>query len=114
MAFGFEPNLPRLVVFDKPGSPNRLVDGYLGGRSLRPAPENVAFPVIATHFSRKFGSNARHTNGSRGRRDWRRSQFRDHPQDIGEQISRNRDLHHLEGDVAPVAHDFRADLDQLS
>jgi hypothetical protein len=36
----------------------------------------------------------------------------DQPQDVGEQVSRNCDLRHLEGDVA-AADDLRADLDQL-
>ena len=43
----------------------------------------------------------------------RRPQFRDQPQDVGEQVSRNGDLGHLEGDIAAVADDLRADLDQL-
>ena len=32
---------------------------------------------------------------------------------ISEHISAHRDLGHLEGDVAAMAHDLRADLDQL-
>jgi len=39
--------------------------------------------------------------------------FRDQPQDVGEEDSRNGDLGHLEGDIAGMAHDLRADLDQL-
>ena len=35
----------------------------------------------------------------------RRPQFRDQPQDVGEQISWNGDLGHLEGDIAAVADD---------
>ena len=35
-------------------------------------------------------------------RQWR-PQFRDQPQDVGEQSSRNGDLGHLEGDIAAVA-----------
>jgi hypothetical protein len=35
------------------------------------------------------------------------------PQDVGEQISRNGDLGHLERDIAPMADDLRANLDQL-
>ena len=42
----------------------------------------------------------------------RRPQFRDQPQDVGEQISRDGDLGHLERDVTTVAHDLRANLDQ--
>jgi hypothetical protein len=36
-------------------------------------------------------------------------QFRDRPQDVGEEVSRNRDLGHLERDRARVADDLRAD-----
>jgi hypothetical protein len=35
------------------------------------------------------------------------------PQDVGEQVSRNGDLSHLERDIAPVAHDLRANLDEF-
>jgi hypothetical protein len=35
------------------------------------------------------------------------------PQDVGEQVSRNGDLCHLERDIAPVAHDLRANLDEF-
>jgi hypothetical protein len=47
--------------------------------------------------------------------DWRRPwpQFGDQPQDLGEQRPRHGDLGHLEGDIAAVADDLRADLDQL-
>jgi len=40
-------------------------------------------------------------------------QFRDEPQDVGEEISWNGDFGHLEGDVATVTDDLSADLDQL-
>ena len=41
------------------------------------------------------------------------AQLGNHPQDVGEQVSWNGDLGHLEGDITPVADDLRADLDQL-
>jgi hypothetical protein len=41
------------------------------------------------------------------------AQSGDERQDFGEHLSRHRDLSHLEGDVAAVADDLRADLDQL-
>jgi hypothetical protein len=44
---------------------------------------------------------------------WRCSQSRDKPQDIGEQLSRHRDLGHLESDIAPMADDLGADLDEF-
>jgi len=34
-------------------------------------------------------------------------------QDVGEKVSGNGDLGYLERDVAPVADDLRADLDEL-
>ncbi len=46
-------------------------------------------------------------------RTWLRSEPVDAAQDVGEQVTRNGDLGHLEDDVAPVAHDLRADLDEL-
>src|ERR1700731_2459766 len=49
----------------------------------------------------------------RGRSGGRRSQFRDHSQDVGEEVFRNVDLGHLECNVATRADDLRADLDQL-
>jgi hypothetical protein len=53
-------------------------------------------------------------NASRWRWIWQRAQFRDQPQDVAEQMPGDGDLGHLEGDVAAVAHDLRADLDELS
>src|SRR5262245_4836145 len=44
---------------------------------------------------------------------WLRPQFRNEPQNLLEHLPCNGDLGHLEGDIAAVAHDFRADLDQL-
>jgi hypothetical protein len=52
-------------------------------------------------------------NASRSRDEWQRPQFGDQPEDFGEKVSRNGDLSHLEGDIAPVVDDLRADLDQL-
>jgi hypothetical protein len=42
-----------------------------------------------------------------------RPQLGDEPQDVCEEVPWNCDLGHLEGDIAPVAHHRRADLDQL-
>ncbi len=41
-----------------------------------------------------------------------RSEPLDATQDVGEEVSRDRDLRKLDCDVAPMAHDLRADLDQ--
>ena len=51
---------------------------------------------------------------SRWRWWWLRPQFRDEPQNLLEHLPWDGDLGHLEDDVAVVAHDLRADLDQLS
>jgi hypothetical protein len=57
------------------------------------------FVVIETHLSLGFWSNAKQSSTS-GRCGWRcRSQFRDQPQDIGQQSSRSGDLGYLEGDI---------------
>ena len=45
--------------------------------------------------------------------DRRRPKFRNHPQNIGEEISGNGDLGHLEANEARITDDLRADLDQL-
>jgi hypothetical protein len=42
-----------------------------------------------------------------------RPQFRDQPQDLLEHLPWDGDLGHLEGNIAAVADDLRADLDQL-
>src|SRR5499427_1131251 len=44
---------------------------------------------------------------------WQRPQFRDEPQNLLEHLPWDGDLGHLEGDIAAVAHDLRADLDEL-
>ena len=49
------------------------------------------------------------TRGCNGRRP----QFRDQPQNVGEDVSVNCDFGHLESDIAPMADDLRADLNQL-
>jgi hypothetical protein len=71
------------------------------------------FSVIEAHLSREFGSDAQRTNALRGRWIRWRSKFGNQPQDVGKQISRDGDLGHLESDVAPMADDLRADLDEL-
>ena len=43
----------------------------------------------------------------------RRSEPIDSAEDVGEQVTRDSDLGHLEDDVATVADDLRADLDEL-
>jgi hypothetical protein len=75
-----------------------------------PSAGNAGFVVIQTHLS--LGLNAKQSSASR-RYGCRWPQFRDQPQDIGEQISRDGDLGHLECDVAAVANDLRADLDEF-
>jgi hypothetical protein len=64
--------------------------------SARRAPDNADFIVIQTHLSFGFWSDAKQSSASRryGCRWW--PQFRDQPQDVGKQISRDGDLGHLE------------------
>src|SRR6516164_1430075 len=52
-------------------------------------------------------------NVSRWRWWWLRPQFRNEPQYLLEHLPWDRDLGHLEGDMATVAHDLRTNLDQL-
>src|ERR1700751_15539 len=80
---------------------------------LRGTPEDADLIVIKTHLSGALASNALHTIASRRCRIGRRPQLRDEPQDVGEEIFRDSTLGHLEGDVAAMAHDLRADLDQF-
>jgi hypothetical protein len=51
--------------------------------------------------------------GSRSRRNRRRAQRRDQPQDVSEQVARDGNLGHLGGDAATVANDFCADFAEL-
>src|SRR5262249_26575236 len=53
------------------------------------------------------------SNVSRWRWWWLRPQLRDEPQYLLEHWPWDGDLGHLEDNIAAVAHDFRADLDQL-
>jgi hypothetical protein len=57
--------------------------------------------------------NACISSVSRWRWWWLRAQFRDEPQISLEHLPWDGDLRHLEGDVAAVANDLRAELDQL-
>ena len=60
-------------------------------------------PVVFTHEGRLLSSC------------WEgpRSEPIDSAEDVGEQVTRDSDLGHLEDDVATVADDLRADLDEL-
>src|SRR5262249_17830443 len=71
------------------------------------------FPDIGTHSSGVLALNARPSKVLRQRWWWLRPQFRDEPQNLLEHLPWDGDLGHLEGDIAAVAHDFCADLDQL-
>ena len=54
------------------------------------------------HLSCRFLSDTRHPNALRRRYNRWRPQFRDHAQDVGEEIFGNGNLRHLEGHVARV------------
>jgi hypothetical protein len=68
---------------------------------------------IWAHSSRRLLLNAWPSIVSRWRRRWLRPQLRDEPQYLLEHLPWDGDLGHLEGDIAAVAHDLRADLDEL-
>ena len=93
--------------------PIRLSDRLPGGPMRLRGLNGMVLFVIETHLSRRFRSDTRHPNAPSGRCDLWRPQFRDHAQDVGEEISWNGHLRHLEGYVTGVADDLRANLDQL-
>ena len=113
MACDFEPILPRLAGSDKPVEPKQAgVDGLQAGECSRRALKNFEFRGIETHLSRRFDRT--HGNQDALRFDVTgggRSSA------ISRKIRRtgpwHGDLGHLEGKMAPVADDLRADLDQL-
>jgi hypothetical protein len=105
--------LPRLGVSNKPEAPASLVDGCPRIPMPRRESKNAAVGVIEMHLFHGLGRTRGKSNASHCGCDGWWPQFRDQPQDIGEQSSRNGDLGHLEGDVTAVADDLRADLNQL-
>ena len=60
-------------------------------------------PVVFTHDGRSLSSCW----------EGRRSEPIDPAEDVGEQVTKDSNLGHLEDDVATVADDLRADLDEL-
>ena len=86
-----------------------------------PFPSSPASPTTFDPPIWPFSSSFRHTPPVvithpplqllRWSRSW--SQSVDQPQDFLEQFPRHRDLGHLEDDVAAMAHDLGADLDEL-
>ncbi len=77
------------------------------------AHENSGFLVFQTHLYRRFQLDARHPNTLRGSRDGQRPKFRNHPQNVGEDVARHRDLCHVEANVARMTDDLCTGLDQL-
>ena len=75
----------------------------------------VAFDIAGRAVSRTQRSCRLHACGTILSSCWEgcRSEPVDTAQDVGEQVTRNDNLGHLERDVAPVAHDLRSDLDEL-
>ena len=68
---------------------------------------------METHLSRGFRWNS--SQPVRSCRHWigRRPKFGDQPQDVGEELSRDGDLGHLEGDIVAVSDDLGTNLDEL-
>ena len=75
----------------------------------------VAFDIAGRAVSRTHRSCRLHAWGTILSSCWegRRSEPIDSAEDVGEQVTRDSDLAHLEDDVATVADDLRADLDEL-
>ena len=84
-----------------------IVKRGLSGPLLAP------FSVNKAHLSCRFSPHAWSSMARSWRRSRRRPQFRDHAQNVGEEISGNGHLHHLERDVASVTYDLRADPSHL-
>jgi hypothetical protein len=112
MAVGRIANLRQSYVSSKPKSSRRTVDDV--ERSRHPAERQEAqnFPSSRRTSPVSLSQSTRHSNALRCRYD-RRPQFCDQPQDVGEQVSWDCDLGHLERKITPVADDLRADLDQF-
>ncbi len=77
--------------------------------------EVLAFDIAAQALLRTHLCRYRHAWGKALLLcwEWRRSDPVDTAQDVGEQVFRDADLCHLERDIAAMAHDLRADLDEL-
>ena len=75
----------------------------------------VAFDIAGRAVSRTHWSCRLHACGTILASCWegRRSEPIDPAEDVGEQVTRDGDLGHLEDDVATMADDLRADLDEL-
>ena len=75
----------------------------------------VAFDIAGRAVSRTHRSCRLQALGTIVSSCWegRRSEPIDSAEDVGEQVTRDGDLGHLEDDVATVAEDLRADLDEL-
>ena len=80
-----------------------------GGRGT----DLLIFAGIRTHSSRRLLSNTARPSASGRRRRRLRPQFGDQSQNLLEHLSWDGDLGHLERDVAAVADNLCADLDQL-
>ena len=75
-----------------------------------PRPLVALFSVIKAHLSRRFSPSGRRSNASRWRRNGRRTQFRDEPQDFSKQTPWYRNLRHLERDVPGMHDDLGANI----
>jgi hypothetical protein len=83
-------------------------------RALRRAAKSAKFFVIETYLSCQFQrTRDKPTPHAVDTTSGRNSAISRKKQDVGEERLRNGDLRHLEGDVAAVADDLRAGLDQL-
>jgi hypothetical protein len=102
------PDIPRM----EPGS-SQICDGFGFLTSVSMQTDCHRRAGGPNRGLRRVLTNAQLPNASGCRNVRRRPRFGDETQDVGEEVSRNCDLRHLKRDIATVAHDLRADLDQL-
>ena len=112
------PNLPPLTTRSRRGERRRSTGCRTPGRSRRGNKGNSQFAChpdapLPSFGLPSFALNSCRANALRRGRQGRRSQLGDHPQYVREHSTWNGYLRHQEGDVATIADDLRANLDQL-
>jgi len=112
MTVPFEPTPDDSGGFRAPDKPGRWFSRQVKGDSARRAPKSSALAPKGTNLP-SMSPRARPGRSCSRRANRRRAQRRDQPQDIREQAARDGNLSHLEGNVAAVADDLCANLDQL-
>ena len=101
------------MVIGKPEPRRERPDVPEAGKIGAARAGNTDIVLAKTHLSRRFRWELVPPACSRRRWRWLRPEFGNQPQDLGEHVPRHGDLGHLESDVAAVADEPGADLDQL-